>query len=157
MIAMTVKKLERERNGDYICPVCGSTLRRVAGGPVRVVDGRVDMENTKSRYECDSCGIFYRELLSSGYFDTFPLEKKNKTKKLRSTGELQPVKLKKDAHGQADCPRCGEKMEFVEGQPVRLVNGKPDMENVLDHFVCKSCHSVYRRIVNTDYFQWTEK
>ena len=34
---------------------------------------------------------------------------------------------------------------------------KERMENVLDHFRCGRCGSVYRRIVNTDYFQWTEK
>ena len=150
---MTVKKLEQGTGGIYLCPACGRGLRCVEGGAVRVVDGRVDMENTKPRYECDSCGVFYRELLSSGYFDVFPLEKK----KIRATGELQPVKLQKDAQGHAECPRCGGRMEFVEGQPVHLVDGKPDMENVLGHFICRECNSVYRRIVKTDYFQWYEK
>lgn len=153
MIAMTVRKLGQGDDGVYLCPACGGKLRCVEGGAVRVVNGRADMENTKPRYECDNCGIFYRELLSSGYFDAFPL----KRKKIRPTGELQPVKLQKDAQGHAECPRCGGCMDFVEGQPVQLVNGKPDMENVLDHFICRECNSVYRRIVKTDYFQWHEK
>lgn len=111
------------------------------------------MENTKDRYECAACGVFYRELLSSGYFDEFSLDKKP----IRSTGELQPMKILRDANGYAECPRCGSRMDFVEGQPVRIVDGKPDMDNVLDHFVCRECNSVYRRIVNTEYFQWFEK
>ena len=48
-------------------------------------------------------------------------------------------------------------MDFVEGGPVRVVDGKVDMDNVWDHFRCDHCSSVYRRIATTDYFQWSEK
>jgi hypothetical protein len=48
-------------------------------------------------------------------------------------------------------------MKYVEGGAVTLVDGKPNMDDVLDRFACDSCGSVYRRIVNTDYFQWFEK
>ena len=70
---------------------------------------------------------------------------------------LQPMVLKRDRNNQCVCPRCGEMMDFVEGQAVRLVDGVPDMENVKDHFHCKHCNSTFRRLVATDYFQWSEK
>ena len=38
-----------------------------------------------------------------------------------------------------------------------LKNGKPDMENVMDHFHCPYCDSVFRRIATTDFFQYSEK
>ena len=177
---MTLKKLEKQEDGNLICPTCGRTLDFVDGGAVRVVDGHLDMENIKPKYECDTCGVYYREVLQSGYYDAFPLAKADSApvlsehdsapvkkpvkkkkhhllKKIRSTGELLPVTLQRDRDGHCPCPRCGALMDYVEGQPVRLIDGKPDMENVLDHFICGQCHSVYRRIVNTDYFQWTEK
>lgn len=156
--------LKRDNRGQCACPLCGENMRFVEGGAVRLVQGHVDMENVKPRFECSHCGVFYREILSSGYFDLFPLENETEDSAQqagqsawRSTGELQPMKLKCDENNQCVCPRCGDLMDFVEGEPVHLVNGKPDMENVLDHFRCGRCGSVYRRIVNTDYFQWTEK
>lgn len=162
--------LPEEADGHRRCPRCRRPLRTVEGGAVRVVDGRVDMENVKPKYECDRCGVFYREILNSGYYhahpqteeDRLPAKKPVKKKaavrkKIRSTGELPPLPLKRDKDGRCACPRCGEMMTYVEGQPVHLVNGKPDMEDVLDHFSCTNCHSVYRRIVNTEYFQWNEK
>ncbi|MBR3458982.1 MAG: hypothetical protein IKH16_12650, partial [Selenomonadaceae bacterium] len=90
-------------------------------------------------------------------YDEFPLPEKMKPKKLVRTGDIPPMELKREADGKCTCPRCGERMDFVEGQPVRIVDGKPDMENVKDHFECRSCNSVYRRIASTNYFQWTEK
>ena len=71
--------------------------------------------------------------------------------------DLEPMQLKAGADGKCPCPRCGEKMDYIEGDAVKLVDGKPDMDDVWAHFSCPHCHSVYRRIVNTDYFQWSEK
>ena len=65
--------------------------------------------------------------------------------------------LKPDENGKCECPRCGEMMDYVEGGAVRLVDGKPDMDDVLAHFCCESCGAVFRRIVNTDYYQFSEK
>ncbi len=157
--------LPKEPKGNETCPVCGKRFRFVEGGAVRVVNGEVDMENIKPKYECDTCGVFYREVLTSGFYLPYPQEEEDKLKadeepapsKVLSTGELAPMILKRNENNQCQCPRCGAMMDYVEGQAVHLVDGKPDMENVWDHFYCESCHSVFRRIVNTDYFQFAEK
>jgi uncharacterized protein with PIN domain len=157
---MVLRKLEKKGTSRYVCPVCGEALHFISGGAVQVVDGKLDMDNIHPKYECESCGVFYREVMGTGYYDTFPLLKEPKQVKKNTpsaTGDLMPMQLKRDENGDCSCPRCGAGMEFVEGQPVRLVEGKPDMENVWDHFVCEHCQSVYRRIAGTDYFQWTEK
>ena len=86
-----------------------------------------------------------------------PRKVSRKKKKVRPTGELSPMELHRDANNQCTCPRCGELMNYVEGQPVRLVDGKPDMDNVKDHFHCPHCDSIFRRIASTYYFQWSEK
>ncbi len=72
-------------------------------------------------------------------------------------GELQSMKLVKDADGFCTCPRCKGEMYFIEGQPVRIVDGKPDMENVWGHFFCPHCGSIFRRVAGTEYYQWCEK
>lgn len=151
---MALVQLVKKEN-VYICPDCGGALRYEESSPVRIVDGKVDMSDTLPKYICEKCNVFYRELLNSGYFDVFDMPKPKK--KLLRTGDIPPMELKREADGKATCPRCGERMEFVEGQPVRIVNGKPDMENVMDHFECKECNSVFRRIASTNYFQWSEK
>ena len=144
-----------KKDDSFVCPDCNAPLRREEGGPVQIVNGKVDMDATLPKYVCGSCGVFYRELLNSGFFDKFPLPKPKK--KLLRTGDIPPMELKRGPDGKATCPRCGERMDYVEGQPVRIVDGKPDMENVKDHFNCKECNSVFRRIATTDYFQWSEK
>ena len=157
--------LPKEPKGNETCPVCGKRFRFVEGGAVRVVNGEVDMENIKPKYECDTCGVFYREVLTSGFYLPYPQEEEDKFKaneepapsKVLSTGDLAPMILKRNENNQCQCPRCGAMMDYVEGQAVHLVDGKPDMENVWDHFHCGNCHSVFRRIVNTDYFQFAEK
>jgi len=152
---MSVTKLELNTNNKFICPTCGEELNYVEGGAVEVIGDRVHMESTLPKYECHHCNVFYRELLGSGFYDVFPLGKPKK--KLLRTGDIPPMELKRGADGKCECPRCGERMDYVEGQPVHLVDGKPDMENVKDHFRCSYCQSVYRRIATTDYFQWSEK
>ncbi len=169
--------LPKTPKGNEVCPVCGHGFRFVEGGAVRVVDGKVDMENTKAKYECDTCGVFYREVLNSGFYLPYPQQDEDRLGKVApevpagtkaenpeeeelhplATGDLAPMILRKDENGQCRCPRCGAMMDYVEGQAVRIVDGKPDMENVLDHFHCGKCSSVFRRIVNTDYFQYSEK
>jgi len=156
---MSVTKLETNSDGNKVCPKCGGVLGYIEGGAVSVINGKVDMSSTLPKYTCQNCAVYYQELLSSGYYDIFPLpqELKNPKRKILSTGDLAPMKLVRDNDGKSTCPRCGERMDFVEGQPVRIVNGKPDMENVKEHFHCNFCGSVYRRIASTDYFQWSEK
>ena len=157
--------LPKEPKGNETCPVCGKRFRFVEGGAVRVVDGKLDMENIKGKYECDTCGVFYREVLTSGFYLPYPQQEEDKLKadeeppapQVLSTGDLAPMVLKRDKNNQCQCPRCGAMMDYVEGEAVHLVDGKPDMEDVLDHFHCKACNSVFRRIVNTEYFQFAEK
>ena len=157
--------LPKEPTGKEKCPVCGHPFRFVEGGAVRVVDGKLDMENIKPKYECDTCGVFYREVLTSGFYLPYPQQEEDKLSaekepakpKVLSTGDLAPMMLKRDENGQCRCPRCGEMMDYVEGGAVHLEEGKAVMEDVWDRFHCKHCESVFRRIVNTDYFQFAEK
>lgn len=160
VIDMTVMKLALNEQKRFLCPKCNRELVYQAGGAVSIVNGRVDMSTTKPRYECGHCGVYYQELLNSGYYDEYPMPKPVQAKPVKriiATGDIPPTQLRREADGKCECPRCGERMDFVEGQPVRIVNGKPDMENVMDHFRCPYCSSVYRRIATTDYFQWSEK
>lgn len=176
---MAVTKLEVIWEKRYVCPHCGKKLHYVPGGAVSVVGGKVDMDSTLPRYVCTSCKVYYRELLGSGYFEEYdmrdevrgkmaaaaaamkakhaPAAQPKPARKVRATGDLQPMQLKRGADGKCPCPRCGERMDFVEGQPVRIVDGRPDMENVMDHFHCPYCDSVFRRIATTDFFQYSEK
>ena len=138
------------------------------------------MDATLPRQICDHCGVFYRELLGSGYYDVFVLPKEDRLvpkptpapsrqptptapfrsaikKRVIATGDIPPTILKREADGKCPCPRCGDRMNFVEAGPVQIVNGKPDFSNTMDHFICPYCRSVFRKIVGTDYFQWSEK
>ena len=175
---MTVTKLQLSAGKKLICPKCSAELRYVPGGAVRVVNGKVDMDATLPRHVCDHCKVFYRELLNSGYYDEFPLDEAEvkpvapkppvkpkpvkpkppvQKKRVISTGDIPPTQLKRGADGKCPCPRCGERMDFVPAGPVRIVNGRPDFSNTMDHFVCPYCKSVFRKIVGTDYFQWSDK
>ena len=172
---MTVTKLKLSANKKPICPQCNKELRFSEGGAVRVVNGKVDMDATLPRYICDHCNVFYRELLGSGYYDVFDLPKEDRQvpkapsvkpiqqaipsikKRIVATGDIPPTILKREADGKCPCPRCGDRMDFIEAGPVQIVNGKPDFSNTIDHFVCPYCRSVFRKIVGTDYFQWSDK
>jgi uncharacterized protein with PIN domain len=155
---MAIYPLEKNEKNHFICPKCRKDLHYVSGGAVRIVDGRADMSAVLPKYECHQCGIYFQEVLNSGLFSEHDLPKAAQPKKkIRSTGDLPPMELHRDAKNQCVCPRCGELMDYVEGQPVRLVDGKPDMDNVKDHFHCSHCKSMFRRIATTHYFQWSEK
>ena len=155
---MAIYPLEKNEKNHFICPKCRKDLHYVSGGAVRIVDGRADMSAVLPKYECHQCGIYFQEVLNSGLFSEHDLPKAAKPKKkIRSTGDLPPMELHRDAKNQCVCPRCGELMDYVEGQPVRLVDGKPDMDNVKDHFHWSHCKSMFRRIATTHYFQWSEK
>ncbi len=157
---MALTKLAVGSDKKFICPTCGQKLRFSEGGAVSVVNGKVDMDAILPRHICDNCGVFYRELLNSGYYDVFDLPKnevKPKPKRVINTGDIPPTQLKRESDGKCPCPRCGERMDFVEAGPVQIVNGKPDFSNTMDHFVCPYCKSVFRKIVGTDYFQWSDK
>lgn len=168
---MSVVKLELSKKPHYVCPKCGGELNYVEGEALHIDNGHVNMNSALPRHVCPHCGVYYQELLGSGYFDEFPLDQTaaaapapaaatapaEPKKVIKATGDLQPQKLKADANGQCVCPRCGELMHLVEGEAVKIVDGRPDFENVKAHFVCDYCHSVFRRIAETDFFQWSEK
>ena len=158
---MSVIKLQTDANKKLLCPKCGQQLRTVAGGSISVKNGRVDLDATLPRQVCDTCGVFYRELLHSGYYHVYDLpeneRQQKKSAKVIATGDIPPTILKREADGKCPCPRCGERMDFVEAGAVQIVNGKPDFSNTMDHFVCAGCNSVFRKIVGTDYFQWSER
>lgn len=150
---MAVVKLDRNARGNFICPHCGQPLRKEEGGSVRIVDGKADLESTKPRYACDGCGIFYRELLGSGYYNAFQIKK---ARKLRPVKELAPIEILPQARSHALCPRCGGVMTYMEGQPVRVVDGKADLESVQSYFQCQGCRSIFRRIAGTNYYHWSK-
>lgn len=152
--------------GKYVCPRCNQPLLFCEGGAVRIVDGKVDYENVKPRYVCKLCGVFYRELLKSGLYEVFDLDEKKeplkpvppkKKRKVKATGDLQPMRLKRDAKGTCPCPRCGADMLYLEPEAVKIVNGKADMRDTVARFRCDECDSLYREIAGTGYFQWSEK
>lgn len=159
MMGMAIYSLKKNEKNHFICSKCQGELSFIGGGAVQIVNGRADMSAILPKYECHSCGIYFQEVLGTGLFSEHDLPRKThrKKKKVRATGDLPPMKLQRDPNNQCICPRCGELMDYIEGQPVRLINGKPDMDNVKDHFHCPHCESMFRRIATTDYFQWTEK
>ena len=72
---MSVTKLERNAQNKFVCPTCGQELKYVEGQAVQLVGGRADMDSILPKHECHNCGVFYRELLGSGFYDVFPLPK----------------------------------------------------------------------------------
>lgn len=168
---MTLSKLSKTSGGAFVCPKCSGDLICLSGGQVRIVDGRVDYDNVKPKYVCLQCGEFYREILNTGYFDIFSaLEEdlanakriarakgKKHVKKIKKTGDLVPVQLKRDAKNQAKCPRCGARMRYLEPEAAKIVNGRADFSDTVARFRCDECDSLYRQIASTDYYQWSEK
>ena len=156
---MDLVKLDKNSNSKFVCPKCQGELRKVEGGGIQIVDGKVDMEATKPRHICDNCGVFYRELLTSGYYNVFdlPESERQSKKNFVEVKDIPPQQIKLEADGKATCPRCGGRMDFVEAQPVQIVDGKADFSNTMDHFKCPNCKSVFRKIASTDFYQWSEK
>ena len=149
--------LPKEPTGDETCPVCGKKFRFVEGGAVRVVDGKLDMENIKPKYECDTCGVYYREVLSSGFYLPYPQQdedriaapppgeapvapqEEQKEETEAAASGRGPIALPKEPKGNETCPVCGKRFRFVEGGAVRVVDGKLDMENIKGKYECDTC------------------
>lgn len=157
---MAVYQLQKDTTNSFICPKCGKPLHFVDGKAVQIVQGRADMAAVLPKYECYSCGIYFQELLGSGFYDEHDLPQLANSaqtgKKIINTGDLPPMVLHRDANNKCVCPRCGELMDYIEGRAVQLVNGRPDMENVKGHFHCSNCASYFRPIASTKYYQWSE-
>ncbi|BEU88207.1 hypothetical protein TAMA11512_16710 [Selenomonas sp. TAMA-11512] len=154
---MPLVDLPRNEKGDRLCPICAKPLKYMAGGDVKIVGGKVNLDDVKPRYVCEDCNSYYIELLKSGYFEEYEGEKQEKpVRHVKAVSELQPVMLKADDAGHAVCPRCAGTLDWVDGVPVQIVDGKADMRNVEVHFHCQDCDSIFRKIAGTDYFQYSE-
>jgi rubredoxin len=168
---MALHTLEKNINGGYKCPCCGGKLEYHAGDAVRIVNGKVDFKCTWPRYICHHCQLYYREVIKdSGIYDSYQFDDREATaagvqklsdnscrRKLIPTGDLESMPLVADSRGHCECPRCGAQMDFIEGGPVKVVDGQPDFSDTYGHFVCPSCKSFFRKIAGTKYYQWCEK
>lgn len=67
---------------------------------------------------------------------------------------MDPVKLVRDADNNCKCPKCGANLKFIEGEPVKIVDGKLNMQDSEDHYKCEICKVSYRQLVHTEYYQW---
>ncbi len=159
--------LPKEPTGKETCPVCGKPFRFVEGGAVRVVDGKLDMENIKPKYECDTCGVFYREVLSSGFYLPYPQQDEDREagpqpaasepeaqakNEKHAEKEKGPIALPKEPKGDETCPVCGNPFRFVEGGAVRVVDGKLDMENIKPKYECDTCGVFYREVLSSGFY-----
>lgn len=70
---------------------------------------------------------------------------------------MEPVKLVKDIKGNCECPHCKQALRYIEAQPVRIVNGKLNLEDSEAHYECEKCNLLFRRVVHTEYFQCYNK
>ena len=84
---MTLRKLEKREDGNFVCPECGKPLRFKDGETVAVIDGQLDMENYKPRYICDDCQVYYRSVLTTDYYDVFPLDDAEPSKEANGNPE----------------------------------------------------------------------
>ncbi|WP_297963383.1 hypothetical protein [uncultured Anaerovibrio sp.] len=153
----TVVRLEKGQGGSYKCPRCSNPLRCSEGSAIRVVGGRVDYERIKPRFICDECKVFYRELLTSGLYDTFELPAEDKPTSSASaakTSDVSPVvALSKNGSGHYLCPVCNQELEFSGGGQVRVVNGKVDYENVKPRYICRRCETFYRELLSSGLYE----
>ena len=152
----TVVHLIKGRGGSYNCPRCNNTLRCTEGGAIKVIGDKVDYESIKPRFICDSCKVFYRELLTSGMYDTFPLEDEDQqeTPEKNTVADINPVvALAKNGSGHYLCPACNQELEFSDGGQVRVVNGKVDYENVKPRYICRRCETFYRELLSSGLYE----
>ena len=91
---MTLRKLEKREDGNFVCPECGKPLRFKDGETVAVIDGQLDMENYKPRYICDDCQVYYRSVLTTDYYDVFPLDDAEPSKEANGNPEASAETLK---------------------------------------------------------------
>ena len=136
-----------KEDGTFSCPKCGANMNFMERQPVKVIDGKLVMEEAEEHYLCKACNSIYRRIVSTDYYQWYKGPAK-------SVKDLDPVKLVQGQDGNCRCPICLEILKFIEGQPVKVVNGKVNMADAEDHYRCEKCKATYRRLVNTDYYQW---
>lgn len=67
--------------------------------------------------------------------------------------KMEPVKISKDSSGVCKCPKCANALQYIEAQPVTVVDGKLNIADSEAHYECNQCDVSYRRLVHTEYFQ----
>ena len=157
---MTLRKLKKRDDGSFSCPACGNQLRFKDGEAVAVVDGHLDMDNYKPRYICDACKVYYRAVLTTEYYDVFPLdedaqpssEPEAAPEPVEKPPGQGPIALPKEPTGNESCPVCGHKFRFVDGGAVRVVDGKLDMENIKPKYECDTCGVYYREVLSSGFY-----
>jgi uncharacterized protein with PIN domain len=60
--------LAADGEGHCRCPRCGAQMDIVAGGPVKIVDGRPDFSDTYDHFVCGHCGSFFRKVAGTQYY-----------------------------------------------------------------------------------------
>lgn len=146
-------QLTPDANGKCKCPKCGAALTYVDSQPVQIVDGKLNMEDTESHYCCASCESIYRRIVGTAYYQWYQWKIKAKARQRKVKG-IEPTKLSPNADGVRTCPSCGAALTFIESQTIKVVNGKLNTQDTEDHYQCEACNAVYRKIVNTNYYQW---
>ena len=61
-------------------------------------------------------------------------------------------KLAKGNKGVFLCPVCQSDLEFADGGQVQVVDGHVDYDNVKPRYICHKCHSYYRELLNTGFY-----
>ena len=51
------------------------------------------------------------------------------------------------------CPRCQQKLRYVPGDAVAIVDGRVDMTRTQPYYVCDKCHTSYRELMGSGYFE----
>ena len=128
---MTLRKLKKRDDGNFSCPACGSPLRFKDGETVAVVSGQIDMDNYKPRYICDDCKVYYRAVLTTDYYDVFPLGEDAEAKPEPETAVKEPVDPYTDFEKQLIDFGLQDIAEVDSTIGVKMVYATPD--NFLGH------------------------
>lgn len=156
---MEPKKLVANEKGEYKCPCCGAILQFIEGQPVSIINGKLNMEDVDGKYYCKECSSIFRRLLNTEYYQRYDVDIESIQESVgltKNVEEFTPVKLDPDAPEGCSCPICNHKLQFIAGKPIQIVDGKFNMEDAEGRFYCEACHSEFRRLLNTDYYQYYE-
>ena len=89
----------------------------------------MSMENTKPKYECDHCRVFYREMLDTGYYDVFAMPQKEPAPKtVRSTGDIPPMSFGKSRAKMSGSDKVKVTFKDVAGAD----EAKQELEEVVE-------------------------
>lgn len=149
MILMEPMKIVPNGQGVYKCPKCETEMSFVEREPVKVTGGRLIMEEAEAHYLCKACNSVYRKIVNTNYYQWH-------RGPAQQTQDLGPVKLTKE-EGVCRCPICAGKLKYIAGEAMKIVDGKLNMGDLQGRYHCIKCRASYRRLVNTDYYQWDKE